>query len=399
MKKMSVLGFCTLVSGCSLIQKMESREATALQSQLEDEIFQETAPPTFEFATNPEAAKFQDEFKTENLGGDRHRMLFQQGDAWIPLLELPVEDLPTTQPLAWSKDRQSLFLKDARGRHTAALVRLEMKTLQPSVLTENSRADLREVFFRMNPERPAAVSYEYDKKSWVFLDRRVESQFKKIQELFNREISVVGQNAKDSEWLIRLESENEAPAYCVFDTERQKCLRESATPISEAQKSIRTESTVLRGSDGLRLLTFVTQKLEPASPRPLLIVIDHGAGQRFQKNFNAFHRYFAEVGFAVVSVNYRGSRGLGKTISQEGKIQSPTELALDFKDVLDWVAREKIADNKKVALLAWGDGSVTGEKIYPRLKKLLTCGSRIEKDKKKRSETLLEVSLLLNRCP
>lgn len=398
MKNIFVPTLLIAVSACALFPKKERGELSHEMKALEAELFSEVEKPALGAKGVPQP-NISDEFRVEARGGDQFQMQIKNADSWQPLLEMPNEDVPTTRPLAWGPERQSLFLSDGRGRQSAALVRFDMPSRQPRILAENPRADLQEVFFRFSPTRPAAAAFEYDKKTWIFLDRRVETLFKKIQEFSPREISIVERDESDREWLVKFESENEGPAYCVFDTERQKCLRQVQTPLSDAQKSIRTDTTVIRGSDGLRLMTFVTQKMEPASPRPLLILIDHASGQRFSKNFNPLHRFFAELGFAVVSVNYRGSRGLGKSIAQEGKIQGANELSLDFKDVLNWIEREKIANTKKVALLAWGDGSVTGEKIYPRLKSILSCGSRIEKDKKKRSETLLEVSLLLNRCP
>src|SRR6185312_14463471 len=66
--------------------------------------------------------------------------------------------------------------------------------------------------------------------------------------------------------------------------------------------------------------------------------------------FNPEHQWLANRGYAVLSVNYRGSTGFGKKFLNAGDREWAAKMHDDLLDGVDWAVREKIAIADKVAI-------------------------------------------------
>lgn len=400
MSKILVLIVLLLTSGCALFHRRETLSLNPEKQRLELELFAGAPTPEFPYTelSHPESS-LEDVLKVEVNSASTKLWLSDEQDKYsIPALEILREDQPFTRPVAIDLEGKSLFLVDSRGRESAALVRLDLATQRPQLLAADPLADVQDILYQPEQKRIEAVSFEYDKKHWVFLDRRIESHFKKLQSLDAGEMSILKRSADLNYWLVEFRGENRPAASCVYDTEKQQCTAYRQAEFSGPQHQIQTSAELIRARDGLRLMFFTTSQMLTTEARPVLFWIDHGPGQRFQKNYPPFHRYFAEAGYLVVSVNYRGSAGLGKKIYGTGKAEDPALVAQDFADTLQWLVQQKKADPLKVALVGWADGAEIAQKISSALAPQLRCGQLIEREHKKRSEVLVKTPLLYHQC-
>lgn len=72
--------------------------------------------------------------------------------------------------------------------------------------------------------------------------------------------------------------------------------------------------------------------------------------------YNTLHQLLANRGYAVLSVNYRGSTGFGKEFTNAGNKQWAASMHDDLIDAVDWAIAEKIADPKRVAIMGGSYG-------------------------------------------
>src|SRR5207249_7203503 len=74
------------------------------------------------------------------------------------------------------------------------------------------------------------------------------------------------------------------------------------------------EPVTIPARDGLGLIGYLTKpKPEAGTGKlPMVLAIHGGPYARDQWGFNATHQWLANRGYAVLSVNYRGSTGFGK---------------------------------------------------------------------------------------
>ncbi len=114
----------------------------------------------------------------------------------------------------------------------------------------------------------------------------------------------------------------------------------------------------LRARDGLPLVAYLTLPAgahdknadSPAKPVPLVLDVHGGPWARDSYGFNGEHQWLANRGYAVLSVNYRGSTGFGKKFINAGDHEWARNMHNDLLDAVDWAVKEKIAQPDKVAI-------------------------------------------------
>jgi dipeptidyl aminopeptidase/acylaminoacyl peptidase len=85
-------------------------------------------------------------------------------------------------------------------------------------------------------------------------------------------------------------------------------------------------------------------------------MVHGGPWARDSWGFNAQAQWLANRGYAVLSVNYRGSTGLGKKFLHAGDREWAGKMHDDLIDAVDWAIKEGYADPKKVAIFGGSYG-------------------------------------------
>jgi dipeptidyl aminopeptidase/acylaminoacyl peptidase len=118
----------------------------------------------------------------------------------------------------------------------------------------------------------------------------------------------------------------------------------------------------IEARDGVNLVSYLTLPggtdangdARPEETLPLVILPHDGPWQRDSYAFNATHQWLANRGYAVLSVNYRGSSGLGKTLLNAGNRQWGAAMQQDLLDAAQWAIAQRIAQADRIAIV--GDG-------------------------------------------
>ena len=76
---------------------------------------------------------------------------------------------------------------------------------------------------------------------------------------------------------------------------------------------------------------------------PLVLDVHGGPWFRDEWGFNADHQWLADRGYAVLSVNYRGSTGFGKAFVNAADREWAGKMHDDLIDAVEWAVREGIA--------------------------------------------------------
>src|SRR5690606_20148045 len=94
----------------------------------------------------------------------------------------------------------------------------------------------------------------------------------------------------------------------------------------------------------------------PEEPVPLVIVPHGGPWERDSYGFDPMHQWLANRGYAVLSVNFRGSAGLGKSLLNAGNREWGGRMREDLVDAKNWAAANGIALEDRVAIIGSGFG-------------------------------------------
>jgi dipeptidyl aminopeptidase/acylaminoacyl peptidase len=116
--------------------------------------------------------------------------------------------------------------------------------------------------------------------------------------------------------------------------------------------------------DGLTLVSYMTlppgadrnNDTLPDRPVPLVIIPHDGPWARDSYGFNALHQWLANRGYAALSVNFRGSSGLGNAFLAQGDHAWGAAMQDDLLDAARWAVESGVTQAGTIALLGEGYG-------------------------------------------
>ena len=88
----------------------------------------------------------------------------------------------------------------------------------------------------------------------------------------------------------------------------------------------------------------------------MVLDVHGGPWARDDWGFNADHQWLANRGYAVLSVNYRGSTGFGKEFINAANGEWSGKMHDDLLDAVNWAVDNKIAEKDKVAIMGGSYG-------------------------------------------
>ena len=123
-------------------------------------------------------------------------------------------------------------------------------------------------------------------------------------------------------------------------------------------------SLVIKSRDGLDLVSYLTLPPgsdndgdgRPEKPVPMILNVHGGPWARDGWGFDPEHQLFANRGYGVLSVNFRGSTGFGKNFVNAANKEWAGKMHDDLIDAVDWAIKEKIAQPDKVAIMGGSYG-------------------------------------------
>lgn len=109
--------------------------------------------------------------------------------------------------------------------------------------------------------------------------------------------------------------------------------------------------------DGLRINGYLTLPRGSAGRNLPLVVLPHGGPfLRDSWVFDQDVQFLASRGYAVLQPNFRGSTGYGRDFVARGYGQLGGGMIDDMEDGIDWLAREGIADARRVCIVGTSYG-------------------------------------------
>ncbi len=315
-------------------------------------------------------------------GGAALMAINEAGEA-TPAIQIPTEDTMTTNPVGLSADGQTLYMTDSRGRDTSALVAWNVADGSTKVLAKNEKADVDDVLFDPMTRKPQAVSFDYLRSEWDFLQGAVLADFAELKTLGDGEISIASRTLADDTWIVAL-TEADAPVkYYVWDREKEEAqfLFTNRTAL-EGVSLASLQPRVIESRDGLGLVSYLSLPVGtdddgdgvPDEALPMVLVVHGGPWARDSYGYNNIHQLLANRGYAVLSVNFRGSTGFGKAFLNASNLEWGRKMHDDLLDAVDWAVEEGVAQKDQVAIMGGSYGgyaTLVGMTMTPEV---FACG-------------------------
>jgi len=302
---------------------------------------------------------------------------------WKTFLSVSEANAMTTSPIGLDKSGNVLYLLDSRGRNTSALASYDLKTGKETILAEDPRADVNSVLMRPVEQTPLAVSFNYERRTWRPLDPSVARDFSSLRGLCRGDILFSSQSLDDRHWIVAYLADDGPVRFYDFDRDgRQGRFLFTNEKALEGRPLVRMHPVVIKARDGLDLVSYLSLPRNtdpggcgrPSQPLPMVLDVHGGPWARDSWGYDPECQLWANRGYAVLQVNYRGSTGFGKAFVNAGNGQWGAAMQNDLVDAVRWAIREKIADANRVAIMGGSYGGYATLMGLVETPDLYACG-------------------------
>ena len=294
------------------------------------------------------------------------------GGAWSPFMTIPIGDIDGTYLLEFSADGKTLYMLDSRGRDKAALYAMDMATKKTTLLAADDEADIARVSFF--GRRPLAARADKERARWHAVDPSALQDLTDLAAYGAGDITFTGRSYGDRVLTAQFERDAESGEYVLLDRETRK-----VRPLFKQRKALAgltlrsLEAVTFPARDGLRLNGYLTRPDQTGGKFPLVLVIHGGPYARDFWGFNSVHQWLANRGYAVLSVNYRGSTGYGKAFVTAADHEWGRRMHDDLIDAVDWVVGQGIADPKRVGFFGGSYGGYSALTAATKTPEVFAC--------------------------
>ena len=119
--------------------------------------------------------------------------------------------------------------------------------------------------------------------------------------------------------------------------------------------------------DGTAIEAVLTLPRDRPDKNLPLIVLPHGGPfARDSESWDWWTQYLAELGYAVIQPNYRGSSGYGTDFAKKGEGEWGLKMQDDLNDAVTYLAKEGIADPKRVCMVGASYGGYAAMRAAQR---------------------------------
>jgi len=289
-----------------------------------------------------------------------------------------------TGPLSFTADGKTLYWMDSRDRDTTALFAEDTATGQRKLIGHDSRADLGNTLRHPVTGVVQAYSVNYLQNEWKFIDVGLKDDFDWLQkQLGQGEVFVASRTKADDKWIVGIDPVSKVAGTYLYDRlEKKLTMLYVARPELQGAPLVPMQTAEIKARDGLTLPSYLTLPKgadtngdgKADKPVPMVLLVHGGPWARDGYGYNGYHQWLANRGYAVLSVNFRASRGFGKKFLSAGNLQWGLAMHNDLLDAVEWAVKQGVTTTEKVAIMGGSYGgyaTLAGLAFTP---KVFACG-------------------------
>lgn len=267
------------------------------------------------------------------------------------------------------------YIRDSRGRDTVGIFAVNLDSGESKLIFGHDRTDAEDVFIHPTEKFIQAALFNYERPRWSLSDRSLERDWQFMAKNCGEgTLDVTSRSQDDRIWTITTAPDNASARTYIYDRgslASDKIADSAGNPIGpkitllfvsrpalQGRKLASMQWHEIKSRDGLTLMSYLSLPPDadankdrlPDQPLPMVVNVHGGPWARDEWGFHPEHQWLANRGYAVLSVNYRGSTGFGKKFVSASKREWAGKMHEDLLDAVKWAIDRKIADPAKIAI-------------------------------------------------
>jgi dipeptidyl aminopeptidase/acylaminoacyl peptidase len=288
-----------------------------------------------------------------------------EGTTLRPWRDVPYGDMLTTWAGLFNRSNERVLLLTSIGRETAAYYWHDWNTGRETLIAEHPKADCSHLILHPATYEVDAVGVTAARQEWVHVAPTIATDFALLKaRLAGFEFSVESQTDDNRRWIVMAHKAEQPATYYLLDRDEQTLAELfRARPALMPYRLAPMHTIQARSRDGLNLVSYLTLPADiegdrPPEPLPMVLVVHGGPWFRDSYGYRGDHQWLADRGYAVLSVNYRGSTGFGKAFIAASEKQHAAKMHDDLLDMVEWAIGAGIAQHDKVAIFGGSYGGL-----------------------------------------
>ena len=282
-----------------------------------------------------------------------------------PTESTTLADSLTTTPAGYTTDGRTLYWIDSRGRNTAALIAENTQTGERRVIAEDDRADIGSAMQDQQTGEVQAYSVNYLHNEWKALDPEIGKSLDFLRDNLKGDFGVHSRSRDDTKWIVANDPLTEPAQSWIYHREAGTLTPfYTARPELEGAPLQPMQAFEITARDGLILPSYLTLPAtsspdgegKPTKVVPMVLLVHGGPWARDAYGFSGMHQWLANRGYAVLSVNFRGSTGFGKDFISAGDLEWGKAMHDDLLDAVEWAVEHGVTESDKVAIMGGSYG-------------------------------------------
>jgi len=289
----------------------------------------------------------------------------------------PAEDSLSTYGIGFSNDGQTFFMLDSRNRETTAVTAIDLDTKVLTVIAENPRVDIIDVERAPDTGEVLIVKTDYLKPEWRPIGDDLADELAWLSERLGSTAELMNWTEDRQQAVVYSDRSDQPGTYFLFDRDALTLTELFKTRPALADYDLAImHPRVIESRDGLELVSYLTLPVGSDSNRdgvpdetvPLVLLVHGGPWERDSYGYNSTVQHLANRGYGVLTVNFRGSTGLGKSFRRAAVGEFGGKMHDDLLDAVDWAISEGVTDPDTVAIMGasyGGYAALVGASMTP----------------------------------
>ncbi len=284
---------------------------------------------------------------------------------WIRSDDIPFEDSLTTQPGTYTTDGRTLYFVDSRQRDTSALYAIDSDSGKRRLVFEDPRVDVGATLVHPRTGVVQAVAIDYQREKWQVLDPAIASDVARLEAIGPGVVDVSSRTLDDRTWIVLYYAAENPGTYYRYQRDSGEL-----TQLFDVRPALSDKPLVpmwpleIQSRDGLTLVSYLTLPASADSdhdgvadhPVPLVLNPHGGPWSRNNYGYSGTAQWLANRGYAVLTVNYRGSTGFGKAFINKSDREWAGKMHDDLIDAVNWAIAENVTTRDQVAIMGGSYG-------------------------------------------
>lgn len=289
--------------------------------------------------------------KGKDREGETQRFFYKKGE-WLEISKKdPLSDYSYK---SLSSDGKLLYMSKAVEGGTSGLYEYNFDTKKVTLLFNHPDVDINAYIRSPDSRNIIAVETMMDGMQYHYLD---DSTFSKIHQQISAsfphaDISISANSVDDEEMIIKVITDKNPGDFYLFNQKKNTInYLLSAKPWIYPEQMKSRKLVHFNARDGQKIYGYLTLPETNDKPHPLIVDVHGGPYGPLDKwQYNASAQMWANNGFAVLQINFRGSGGYGKKFEEIAYLKRSTLIQEDIIDGTKWALGLKNISDDNVCI-------------------------------------------------